>query len=187
MGRYYYGMIRGKFWFGVQESNDASYFKEGSYDNKAKPRYYGCDCPITDETQLYCAVHFPNYDGHYNIAKLFLEDEFKKITLPFLLKDPNHEICNYQYHFYKNELPFIQSKLKSLEKQLGKQFLENINFKIPNPNDMQGMEYDYNINYVNKYEENKEKLALIARWCLGKQIEYAIIHKGECNFICEIG
>ena len=36
MGRYYNGDINGKFWFGVQSSNDASFFAE---DAEYEPNY----------------------------------------------------------------------------------------------------------------------------------------------------
>jgi hypothetical protein len=38
MGRYYHGDIEGKFWFGVQDSTDASHFggKETMYSEKAR-------------------------------------------------------------------------------------------------------------------------------------------------------
>lgn len=47
MGRYYTGDIEGKFWFGVQDSTDASHFggKETLYKEKARYTFYKKDLP----------------------------------------------------------------------------------------------------------------------------------------------
>jgi chromosome segregation ATPase len=47
MGRYYYGDINGKFWFGVQESTDAKHFggKETLYKEKARYTFRKKDLP----------------------------------------------------------------------------------------------------------------------------------------------
>lgn len=47
MGRYYQGDIEGKFWFGVQESTDASHFggKETMYSEKARYTFRKKDLP----------------------------------------------------------------------------------------------------------------------------------------------
>lgn len=51
MGRYYTGQISGKFWFGVQDSNDAIAFNVESTD---EPNYkYTCKCEDFEE---YCLL-----------------------------------------------------------------------------------------------------------------------------------
>lgn len=47
MGRYYHGDIEGKFWFGVQDSTDASHFggKETMYKDKARYTFRKGDLP----------------------------------------------------------------------------------------------------------------------------------------------
>jgi hypothetical protein len=47
MGRYYHGDIEGKFWFGVQDSTDASHFggKETMYKEKARYTFRKGDLP----------------------------------------------------------------------------------------------------------------------------------------------
>jgi len=41
MGRYYSGDIEGKFWFGIQSSDDADFFGVDGYDTQELRYYYG--------------------------------------------------------------------------------------------------------------------------------------------------
>jgi hypothetical protein len=46
MGRYYTGDIEGKFWFGVQASDDASFF--GGSEDRSHLNYYFCGDDLKD-------------------------------------------------------------------------------------------------------------------------------------------
>ena len=61
MGRYYFGQISGKFWFGFQNSDDASYF---GVNYKHVRNFYVCCCELL-QPPARCAVttefnHSPN-------------------------------------------------------------------------------------------------------------------------------
>ena len=128
MGRYYDGTIYGKFWFGVQSSDDASNFKS---ENFGKNPYY--------------------FTGRYLI-----------------------------YNFEKSELIFIQDKLKSLEISIGYDIITKLNYKLEN----YWGEYEVNYSALKGIDKTIEEL--VARYCLGKHIERALIDINECYIKCEV-
>ena len=49
MGRYYSGSVEGKFWFGIQPSNDIENLIN-IQANAPKLLWIGCNCYVEDET-----------------------------------------------------------------------------------------------------------------------------------------
>lgn len=74
MGRYYYGDIEGKFWFGIQSSADPKYL--GCYVDPDKHDYlYGfCDCPVEDTDITWCMNCFDCREQHVKECIAMYED-----------------------------------------------------------------------------------------------------------------
>jgi hypothetical protein len=192
MGRYYYGTISGKFWFGIQSSYDAENFKKQLLPNEGIEYYvyYVCGCYVEDNKLNYCHECFSDYESHFNgmddIDKSSLNLE---ISNEQLLAFKNNHI---KYNFYNSDLEYVQIKLIELENIIGYNIIEKLEYKIDESNDIiENLEYDINndiINNINNnnYINNNYILELIARWCFGKQIEYAINVNDYCYIYCEL-
>jgi hypothetical protein len=176
MGRYYDGTISGKFWFTIQHSHDAANFKNP--ENFILPTeyyiYYECGCKVEDINTLYCTNCFSDYDTHLNgldyIDKNAIDN--KLLAYPF-----NYVL----YEFDNSDLDYLTMKLNELENEIGKNIIDNLNYTI---NILNYFEYDINKSALDYLDESK--LILVARWCLGKQIECAIINNNYCEINCEL-
>jgi len=72
MGRYYNGDIEGKFWFGVQNSNDASFFGGEEYEpNYVEYQFSTDDMPTIKEGLKTCKKELG--DWLQNMDKFFKE------------------------------------------------------------------------------------------------------------------
>ncbi len=180
MGRYYFGTISGKFWFAVQDSDDASRFKiENNYPGPTRCfEYAECCCFVDDFIYNYCKKCNSSYEEHFN--KLEEEDK-KQYPLNTALIYKNNYI---KYYFYDYELLYVTHKLKMIKKKLTIDF-NKLGFKITR--DSKGcIDYDVeNFEYIDSIKDNNQ-IKLLARWCLGKQIELSIKEKGYCEIYCEI-
>ena len=67
MGRFYYGDIEGKFWFGIQSSNDPEFF--GLEEEKNEINYYTEDIEKVEEGVNKCLKELKGY-------KEIIEDYF---------------------------------------------------------------------------------------------------------------
>ncbi len=176
MGRYYTGTISGKFWFGIQDSYDASNFKNSLIKPLPYYVYYVCGCDVKNNDEYYCYDCFCDYDAHFNSInyddKLALESELLAFKL-------NHV----KYNFDISDLEFINTKLEELENIIGRDIINNLEFKTDDEENY----FEYYLNYSaldNIIEDSIIKI--IARWCLGKQIQTAIINAGYCYMDCEL-
>lgn len=166
MGRYYYGNIEGKFWFGVQDSDDISNLCNIDYETL----YYweGCNCD-TNLVQIknigYCSNCYNDKESHLkdidddNDTQLYNESNMIKYSL---IKDIHEEQ--------------IKSKLISIESQIDLNL-----FKLIFDKDNKFYNYHLKIS-----EENSKKIdmQLLARYCLGKQILEYFTNNEICNVIC---
>jgi hypothetical protein len=178
MGRYYDGTISGKFWFGIQDSHDASNFKNLS--NFTLPEtyyvYYVCCCEVVDKNKYYCHDCFSDYNSH-----LYSMDDDDKLAIDSKLLAFN--VNSVMYKFDESELELIDDKLQELENIIGNNLIKKLDLKIEDEENY----FEYNINYSALDGINDETfLKIIARWCFGKQIKKAIINVGYCNINCEL-
>jgi len=176
MGRYYYGNIAGKFWFGVQDSTDARNIG-GKVDKLYQ--YVCCGCSVENLNTIYCAECYSDFDLHFNDAlenEDFEEDEEEQEQLI-------REAGEYQYFFNGRQLEEVRGHIADLEKVVSK-FVKSFTIDAED-------EYKYDLKLHEKYEgadcgftsEIKgDELELLARWCLAKQVEKCIIDKGQCIF-----
>jgi len=192
MGRYYYGQISGKFWFGIQNSDDATNF---GVDYKYIYNYYACNCQIYDEIdvdddvddgannvhdKIYCIDCYSSYEEHIQaIIEEGIEiedDECDKTTKNNTWYKSTSEI---EFHFDKSHIDLVEKHIKILEDAVGKYMIES--FKIIDEDDDE-ITYDYTM----PINISSSEIELLARLCLGKQILYCL-HKNEsCCFSAEL-
>jgi hypothetical protein len=176
MGRFYNGTISGKFWFGLQNSNDACNFKPDNFEMPSEYfEYFSCGCIVINLENLYCNNCYKNYEEHFESI-----DEYDKDCIDDGLLA--YESGHVEYNFVKSELNYIQDKLKSLEIIIGEDNIKQFNYKIDSKEKY--FEYNINDNALDGFDNYKTELA--ARYCFGKQIEKALIDIGECYINCEL-
>lgn len=74
MGRYYTGDIEGKFWFGLQPSNDADFFGSAGYEPNYLNYYYESDeIPLVEEGIKKCKKELGDW-------KKIIDDFFKSVN-----------------------------------------------------------------------------------------------------------
>ncbi len=184
MGRYYFGTISGKFWVCVQTSDDASYYKSPIiFSGPLKCyEYMGCCCIVKDMYDLYCKECYNSLEEQ--VDSLEDEDNISSYKENDTLIYENNYI---KYNFESIELKYIQNQLKKLEKIINIDTnLLNITFKNKINNEQLEGNYEYYINYDSIKDLDDNQCELIARWCLGKQIEHCIIQLGHCKMVCEV-
>ena len=176
MGRYYTGTISGKFWFGIQESTDASNFKNPMIVPECYYMYYVCCCDVINMNEYYCKNCFSEYDLHFNSMS---EDDKLEINSELLAYKSNY----IKYDFDESDLDFINISLKNLESIMGDDLIKNLNLRI----DGEDNSFEYIVDYsALDYIVDEAILKTVACWCLGKQIEKAILVCGYCNINCEL-
>jgi hypothetical protein len=205
MGRYYSGQIAGKFWFGVQSSNDASYF---GIEHIEILRYHVCGCErkerdaapgcstdvaLQDEvagpetlakvSQLYCTDCYSSLDEHKQSMIDEMDEDDDDIDYSQTWYLPQHEIC---YEFTSNHIEMVDSEIKALENAVGKYMS---GYKIEDDGDE--ITYSYAVPELDELgiamsRPQKDELSLIARLCLGKQISYCLHKHGRCSFYAEL-
>jgi hypothetical protein len=175
MGRYYHGTIAGKFWFTIQSSYDLGHFKKQTNQYEEVNQYYSCNCYVENKKKLFCHQCYSSYDEHYNTLN---EVDKKNVT------NSIYYLTNQiKYTFDNFELNLITVKLNELENKIGSSIISELDFSIDEDNDF---EYEINNEIFDKYDDNKDLLELIARWCIGQQIKKAIEINDECDVFCEI-
>jgi hypothetical protein len=197
MGRYYYGQISGKFWFGVQSSDDASHF---GLEHNDTFKYYVCQCEIqhtenaSSHIEPFCKDCFSSLDEHKQ-AMIDEGTEFDDDT------DTNKmwfkSDCEISYTFESKHIDMVESHIKILEESVGKYMsgykIVDTNdeityeYEIPKPADLSEELYtpdDCTQSPFPNYISNDD-ITLIARLCLGKQILYCLHKHGMCELYAE--
>jgi len=168
MGRFYYGDILGKFWFGIQSSYDPIHL--GCKNSKRIYRYIKCICICNDLETKYCKNCYNNEDDHRKDTG---------ITNDSLAIQTNET----EWSFFIGDIETINNILNEIEKKINVQkYITNIT--ITNNSDQ---ELAYDIETTDKYVYCKDTkiLELLARWCLGKKILKRLELKGKCTFVGE--
>ena len=170
MGRYYYGQISGKFWFGIQNSTDASFFGR---DYTEILLHKVCLCPIVDEGALhnrsYCENCYSSYEEH--MADIQANEDESNDETWFV---SGSEIA---YEFHESDLAYVQTKIAELEAVIG-EYMHT--YQIVDNDDC--IEYSYDMPGGIRGDE----IVYVARLCLGKQIEYCLQKHGTCAFSAEL-
>lgn len=198
MGRYYWGDIEGKFWFGVQPTTDISELISCDYDTIYT--WEGCHCDIECEDELwtecdseceencqhmYCNNCFENKQSH--IHKILEDDESYQVG-DYMYREMN---C-IRYKIDINHLEELNSSLDKLKTKIGKDIIDEYN-KLENNEKLinagSGV-FDGISERMNDIENSgniltKEESSLIARYGLGMQIKYVLTHNKSCVVYCE--
>lgn len=162
MGRYYTGDIEGKFWFGVQDSDDATYF------------HIGCE---HQETYYYpCCGEAAPLDGEGPCPNC---------------SEPEDQVVNESqiyYYFYNVEAQMekMQERLNALFDML--QIVEEKRSEYMHKDDEEKQEYYDRLEDIVAtpfLNEDEDKAKLAARLMLGLRINHVLSFKDECELYCE--
>jgi hypothetical protein len=172
MGRYYSGSIEGKFWFGIQSSNDIENLIN-IQANEPKLLWIGCNCYIEDEKDEYCK-------DCYGSLEDFLDKEGEYIENGIHFYEDN-EIS---YDIDESYLQELKTKLESMEITFDTHLKELCN-KLPN--NLQNA-FDGHFDEITTYVSEKENqpLGKMATYCLGRQIKACLENEGQCSVYCEL-
>jgi len=185
MGRFYSGDISGKFWFGVQSSDDinelVSYVPNQNYIWKS------CGCYVDEDNPegKYCKGCYDSIGSHileveeeenYEDGLLYMEDEKFIYQLD---KDTHYQSLIASMHKLKLIInPGIIIEFDKIEQN------DNILDAFTGVFNHTCEYMNTNITYKNDIEKHKE-CQLLARYTLGYQIEYCLRMTGTCNISCE--
>ena len=162
MGRYYYGSIRGKFWTGIQPSNDVENLCDIVSHRQCV--WIGCGCIKNEETESldYCDNCYDSLEEHTDDA------ENGENNLSF----NNEHLISYELDKNNHGLQ-IKDNLRLIETQVDTTKL-CITFSNNNT--------DLVVNIEKDSLFNRSELELLARYCLGKHI----MEWFEKNDLCSI-
>ena len=172
MGRYYSGSIEGKFWFGIQESNDIENLIN-IQANDPKLLWIGCNCYIEDEKDDYCK-------DCYDSLEDFLDKEGEDIENGIHFYEDNEIV----YEIDEGHLQELNETLTTIEASFDDHLKELCN-KLPN--NLQNA-FDGHFSEITTYVSEKENQPLekIATYCLGRQIKACLENEGQCFLYCEL-
>jgi len=184
MGRYYSGSIAGKFWFGVQDSDDATKFGGKLIKDY---QYLCCTCGVESDDEndnTYCDGCYESYEKHFDdaVEKGHVEQD-QKDEPKILIEEMDG---SFYVTFEEEQLEEVQGHIADLEKVVSK-FVASFTMNADS-------EYEYKLKLHEEYEDadgnftnkiTRDETELLARWCLAKQVEKCLIDNGECGFTCE--
>jgi hypothetical protein len=184
MGRYYNGDISGKFWFGIQDSNDIhNLITMDSY------KYYNwkkCGCCADIEGSNYCNCCYNTLKEHIDDVKN--DDDYEDNCLYY-------EECCQDYNIDKSvHYQELVDSMSELKKEINDEIIEEFD-KIPQDDNIldafTGV-FDNSLKLLNSLnkeiqekQEKKKLETLVARYTLGYQIEYCLRKNETCNVSCE--
>jgi hypothetical protein len=177
MGRYYSGEIEGKFWFGTQDSLDASHF---GIEHDVVYVFRECHCRIVEDKDIealdnssFCQDCYSSLEEHRQaIADEEGEGEGEEQVLTW--KECDYEV---DYHFQEEHIPIVQEKVHELYAKVG-QYMDS--YAI--------VHHDFSLEYTFDLPKDvdEDEQILLARLCLGKQILYCLQTRGSCSFTAEL-
>lgn len=188
MGRCYCGDIEGKFWFGVQSSDDISELV--TYDEHQQTYIWkSCGCEVdvdVPETEKYCKTCFSSKNQHidtvedegdYEDGLLYIESQ----SIVYNLDKDTH---------YQELVDNMNTLKQSIPEGIIAEF-DNIEQTDKILNAFSGV-FNHICDNMNKYIkfeneiENHKCCTLVARYTLGFQIEYCLRNNSYCSVECEI-
>ena len=201
MGRFYWGDIEGRFWFGVQDSDDISNLINLTYISTYSWKCCDCGTDADINYDKYCNECYDSYEEH---KQAIHEDEYtdngdadthddvyanKVVDMSEKLYYQNNDIS---YEIYKDE--HYDELLKSL-KELEPNLTDKVMQEFAN--------IDHDDKILNTFEKSFEKAELVfkeevknglldksvakilARYILGTQIKYCLEKNDYCTITCE--
>lgn len=187
MGRFYWGDIEGKFWFGVQDSNDIENLINISHNSTYTWKV--CECSADINYDSYCHDCYNNYKNHkkaiYEEEDAICDDDENES------EELYYEDNTISYEIYKEDhYDELLKSLKELRSHISNKVL-NVFDNIANDekllNAFEGAFNETSNIYneeVNKKENNTSAVHM-ARYTLGLQIKYCLEKNGDCGVYCE--
>ena len=178
MGRFYWGDIEGKFWFGVQSSSDV----ENLLNITSQPGsliWHGCGCVVDfdQKNDEFCKDCYDNKEA-------FLDEMGEDFD-----QEPYYEEEELAYELDEEHLDELNKTMEDLEKKIDVRIIEE--FKKKQDEDMSNAfsgvfkQVDEVVGIILKEKENMD-LQVIARYGLGMQIKQCLEKNGSCGMYCEL-
>lgn len=183
MGRFYSGDIEGKFWFGVQDSDDIENLV--NITPNTEYAWKVCHCFAEIDCDVYCKTCYETKEEHINDA--VEQGEYDDSCLYY--EECSHGYCLDKETHYQ-ELLDNMNELKTIIPDEIIQTFDKIEQTDDILNAFTGV-FDKYLPVINEKneEENREERqkinVLVARYTLGYQIEYCLRTTGSCNVNCE--
>jgi len=185
MGRFYSGDIEGKFWFGIQSSNDIENLihivPQQSYIWK------DCGCMVEDiNNHVYCSDCYNSKEEHETGA---IEDEdFDENNNELYIEEQSISYTIDKEEHYGE----LIKTLDNLKLKLHKDILNSFDKIEQNDKILNAFEgiFDNSVSCLNKIQiETNDNLRnhseILARYTLGYQIKYCLEQNDTCYVICE--
>ena len=127
MGRYYEGDINGKFWFGIQDSNDPDFFGKKGFVSEVGWSYSEEDIPKVQEGIDKCKLELDTVNRDFLKAFNHFFSEKNGYNDDMLLEYFNYGVDKNVENVEKYTIKEIRDKLVWYARlQLGEQILEGI-------------------------------------------------------------
>ena len=179
MGRFYHGDIEGKFWVGVQNSDDIENLVNITPNTEYS--WKSCNCFAEIDCMDYCKTCYETKEEH--IDDIVEQGEYEDKSLYY-------EECSHGYFLdIDTHYQELMDNMNELKTKIGIEIIKEFD-KIEQTDDIlnafTGI-FDKVLPYINNMEkQDRQKLAvLVARYTLGYQIEYCLRTIGSCNVNCE--
>ena len=190
MGRFYWGDIEGKFWFGIQDSDDICNLINIKYISTYSWKCCDCGTYADINYDTYCSNCYDTYEEH---KQAIHEDEYGSDYDDVEISEKlYYQNDNISYEIYKDEHYFeLLNSLKDLELQLSDRVIREF------------ANIDYDDKLLNTFEKSfekteivfkeevknglldKSKTVILARYILGTQIKFCLEKNGHCIINCE--
>lgn len=199
MGRFYHGSIEGKFWFGVQSSDDISNLV--TIKHVQSYCWKSCNCCAEIDIDSY------NEDMYCNDCYESKEEHEESVIEDYGENDDNclyYEEQSISYHLDKDShYDELKQNMDNLKSKIDSKIIDEFdkieqNDKILDAftgvfdnslkqlNDIETEKDQEKDNNKNDSDTNKEYIALVARYTIGYQLEYCLRTTNEdCYVYCE--
>ena len=189
MGRFYSGDIEGKFWFGIQDSNDIENLV--NITPNIEYAWKACNCFAEIDCNEYCRTCYETKEDHINDA--VEEGEYDDTDEDKCLY---YEECSQGYSLdKKTHYQELVTNMENLKKVIPEEIIKEFEKIEQNDKILDAFTgvFDQTHPIVNKmnddfvYSESKKKefAMLVARYTLGYQLEYCLRTTDSCNVNCE--
>jgi YesN/AraC family two-component response regulator len=185
MGRYYDGDIQGKFWFGIQSSNDIEQLIK--INGVQRVSWLVCGCNAEVNVDDYCKQCYGSKEEHIETAienKEFNEDD--NATDRCLYREDQmitYELDSSHYQELVDNMKTLKTTLPEEtiaifdEIEQTDKILDAFTGVFSHVHEMLNMDGDA--------EEKHALYVLIARYTLGYQLEYCLRKQSKCMVYCE--
>uniref|UniRef100_A0A6C0LVZ7 Uncharacterized protein n=1 Tax=viral metagenome TaxID=1070528 RepID=A0A6C0LVZ7_9ZZZZ len=182
MGRFYDGDIQGKFWFGIQDSNDVENLVtiKGNTDYSWK----ACNC-CAEVDEDYCRQCYETKEEHIEAA---IEAEEYEDECLYYEDSSQGYIIDKETHYEE-----LVKNMELLKKEIPEKIINEFEKIEQNDKILDAFTGVFNepTKYINDDDTNtddnkKQQLRVfLARYTLGYQIEYCLRTTESCNINCE--